>query len=179
MNEMRAPTDILKEEHQAVLAKLVSLEESIHGLGQREKVAAALRSLASFFDKDFWVHFDKEERGLFPEFDSFMPRGAGPLAVMIEEHEVLRRTNAVMQRAIAAYLADNDDSPQTRQTILQNGAHFIDFLRDHIYKEDNILFQMARMHLTQAQNERAVRLFGEIEKAGQDSARQREKSLTD
>lgn len=165
MNDGRTPTNILKAEHQAVLGKLESMEEVINGLEQKDKVSSKLKELAAFFDKDFWVHFDKEEKALFPEFDNFMPRGAGPIAVMIDEHEVLRKTNAVMQTAIAAYLDGHDDSRATRQTIAQNGTHFIEFLRNHIFKEDNILFQMAEMHLQQAQNERAVRLFDEIEKA--------------
>ena len=161
---MKNPTELLKEEHQNVLEKLNSLERVINNLGEKEEISAELKELAAFFDIDFWVHFDKEEQALFPEFDSFMPHGAGPLAVMINEHEVLRETNGVMQKAIASYL-NGDDSPETRQIITQNGMHFIEFLRSHIVKEDGILFRMADMHLTQTQNERVVKLFSEIEKA--------------
>ena len=163
MASMKKPTEILKEEHQSVLEKLDALEDVIRNLEQKEKISVKLKELASFFKTDFWVHFDKEERALFPEFDSFMPRGSGPLAVMIDEHEVVRKTNAVMQNAIALYL-NNDNSVETRQTISQNGMHFIDFLRSHISKEDSILFSMAEMHLGQLQNEKVVRLFYEIEK---------------
>lgn len=161
---MKNPTDLLKEEHQSVLEKLASLEKTVNDLEHRQNVSAKLKELASFFNKDFWVHFDKEEQALFPEFDSFMPHGAGPLAVMLSEHEVIRGTNDVMQEAIASYL-NNDDSPETRKTINQNGLHFIEFLRSHITKEDGILFRMAEMHLNPTQNEKVVRLFSEIDKA--------------
>lgn len=161
---MKNPTELLKEEHQGVLEKLESLERVINNLEQKEKVSPKLKELYSFFSTEFWVHFDKEEKALFPEFDSFMPHGTGPLAVMINEHEVLRETNAVMQEAVTMYL-NNDDSSQTRQVITQNGMHFIEFLRNHILKEDSILFRMAEMHLDQKQNERVVNLFSEIEKA--------------
>lgn len=135
----KKPTELLREEHQAVLEKLDALEGII------------------------WVHFDKEEKALFPEFDNFMPRGSGPLAVMMDEYEVLRKTNVVMQDAIARYL-NHDDSARVIQSIRQNGTHFIEFLRNHIFKEDNILFMMADMHLYQRQNEKVVKLFAEIEK---------------
>lgn len=159
---MKSPTELLKEEHVAVLGKLQAMEDIFKNLDQRELVASKLKELAAFFQVDFWVHFDKEEQALFPEFDSFMPHGVGPLAAMIDEHEVLRNTNDIMQEAISAYLG-GDDCAATKQVIRQNGSHFIEFLRGHITKEDGILFRMADMHLNQQQNERVVRLFAEIE----------------
>lgn len=163
MTVTKTPTDILKEEHQAVLGKLAALEEIFNNLDYREKVAGRLTELAAFFDKTFWLHFDKEEKALFPEFDNFMPRGAGPLAVMLDEHETLRNTNEVMQGAITKYL-QQDDTPEVKKAIRQNGTHFIEFLRGHISKEDGLLFRMAEMHLKPEQNERVVKLFLEMEK---------------
>ncbi len=172
---MKQPTEILKEEHQAVLEKLAALESILENLEQREKVSARLREIAAFFETDFWLHFDKEEKALFPEFDNFMPRGSGPLAVMLDEHEVLRDTNAVMQQAIGSYL-NNNDSAEVRQAIRQNGAHFIEFLRNHIFKEDSILFKMAEMHLKPAQNDRVVSLFAEMDRMSQSASRTEKKT---
>ncbi len=166
---MNSPVEILKQEHQSVLEKLKTLEWAINNLDKRAEVSPKLRELAEFFQVEFWVHFDKEEKALFPEFDNFMPRGVGPLAAMISEHEVLRDTNDEMQRAIASYLGA-DDSAETKKAIRQYGMHFIEFLRGHIQKEDGILFKMAEMHLTQSQNEKVVRLFPEIEKRAKEPA---------
>ncbi|MBI4284505.1 MAG: hemerythrin domain-containing protein [Chloroflexi bacterium] len=163
MTDVQTPVELLRDEHQAVLQKLEALESVIANLEEKDKVATELRELAAFFETDFWVHFDKEEKALFPEFDSFMPRGRGPLAAMIEEHETLRRTNAVMQQAVTRYLS-NEDSAETRRLISQYGMHFISFLRDHISKEDSLLFRMAEMHLNEGQNARVVRLFAEMGK---------------
>ena len=170
---MNSPVEILKEEHQVVLGKLKTLEWVFNNLGQRAEVSPKLRELVEFFCVEFWVHFDKEEMGLFPEFDNFMPRGVGPLAAMISEHEVLRDTNDEMQEAIASYLA-LDDSEETKKSIRQYGMHFIEFLRGHIQKEDGILFKMAEMHLTASQNERAVKAFPEIERRAKEGAAARE-----
>lgn len=162
-NEL-TPGGILSQEHEAVLQKLDAMEQVLNNLEQKEKISAQLKELMSFFDTEFWVHFDKEEKALFPEFDSFMPRGAGPIAVMLSEHEVLRKTNAEIQQAVAKYL-NGTDNAETRRKIYQNGEHFIGTLREHINKEDNILFRMAEMHLNQKQNEKIVKLFAEIEKS--------------
>src|SRR3989304_8384995 len=162
MIETKKPTELLKEEHTAGLQKLTRMEEIFRNLDKRAAVSAELKDLAAFFKTEFWTHFDKEERALFPEFDNFMPRGAGPLAVMLDEHEVLRNTNDIMQEAIESYLSGAEDA-ETKKTITQNGSHFINFLRSHINKEDGILFAMADMNLSQQQNERVLRLFQEMD----------------
>jgi hemerythrin-like domain-containing protein len=158
-----SPVEILKQEHQGVLEKLKTLEWAFRNLDHRDEITPGLVELAEFFRVEFWIHFDKEEKALFPEFDNFMPRGVGPLAAMIAEHEVIRDTNEQMQEVIARYL-ELDDSPATRQSIEQHGMHFIEFLRGHITKEDGLLFRMAEMHLTPIQNQKVVKLFPEVEK---------------
>ena len=159
----KKPTEMLKDEHQAVLKKLVALEGIIGRLDARKDLEE-LGELAAFFKTEFWGHFDKEEQALFPEFDSFMPHGAGPIAVMMEEHRVLRDTNDVMQEAIARYIKGDDDAA-TKKVIKENVSHFVEFLRSHINKEDGILFAMADMHLDQRQNEKVARLFLEMDKS--------------
>ena len=163
MTGEKSPAELLREEHQSVLQKLDALEAAINNLEQKEKISAKLKELTSFFDTEFWGHFEKEEKALFPEFDSFMPRDSGPVGVMLAEHDVLRKTNAELQQAVAKYLNHADDA-ETKRAIGQNGTHFIGFLRDHIFKEDNILFRMADMHFDQKRNEKVIKLFAEIEK---------------
>lgn len=84
---------------------------------------------------------------------------------MIEKHEVLRNTYAGMREAVTRYL-NNSDNANTRHTITQSGMHFIDFLRNHIYKEDSILSVMVGMHLNQGQVKRVLELFENIEALG-------------
>ena len=162
MTGEKSPAELLRQEHQSVLLKLDSLESAINNLEQKEKIAAKLKELTAFFNTEFWGHFEKEEKALFPEFGSLMPPGSGPVAVMLAEHDVMRMINGELQQAVARYL-DQNDNAETRRTISENGAHFISFLRDHIFKEDNVLFQMADTHFDQKQNEKVVRLFAMIE----------------
>jgi hemerythrin-like domain-containing protein len=162
MNQVSNPADILIEEHRAVLGKLESMEKAIKDLKNREGIRKDLEGLMAFFASEFWVHFDKEEKALFPEFSGFMPRGVGPLAAMLDEHELIRNTNDTLQEAVKAYLA-GDDSPEVCKTITDYGQHFIEFLRGHIQKEDGLFPRMAELHLTPKQNEKVVQLFGEMQ----------------
>ena len=59
MIDTKKPTEMLKDEHQAVLKKLTAFEKIIHRLDKREDMAE-LKELAAFFETEFWTHFDKE-----------------------------------------------------------------------------------------------------------------------
>jgi len=165
MTGQKKPTEILKEEHENVLQKLGAVEEVISHLDKKEVISAKLEELASFFKTDFWVHFTKEEEALFPEIERFIPREGGPTGMMLIEHEDLRKTNTEFQPAIDEYLRDSGNL-EARGMIQEYGSHFIGVLRDHIDKENNILFMMADMHLDQTQIDKVIKLFYEIEKGG-------------
>ncbi|MDO8472715.1 MAG: hemerythrin domain-containing protein [Dehalococcoidia bacterium] len=171
MFDNKRPTEILREEHRDVLQKLDALEKVFENLGNDRSVSIELKPLASFFNTDFWTHFAKEENALFPELEKFMPRDAGPVGVMLMEHDDLRETNAKMQEAIAAYLKDSNGL-EASSAIKRYGTHFVVVLRDHINKEDSILFMMADEHLDGGQAARVIKLFGEIE-AGSKKPKQR------
>jgi hemerythrin-like domain-containing protein len=84
---------------------------------------------------------------------------------MLAEHEELRNTNTEIQRGIAVYLRDSDHL-EAKGMIERYGAHFIGLLRDHIDKENNILFVMADMHLDKTQIDKVIELFHRIEGKG-------------
>lgn len=156
------PTQILKEEHQRVLEKLGAMKDLLERLEQKKAVTPELRRLASFFQKDFWLHFDKEDLALFPELANYIPRNAGPLQMMFIEHEQLRNINEVFQHALSDYLND-EDSPLTRETIRKAGMNFISSLRSHIDNENGMMFTLANAHLTQDQEDDIMRVFAQIE----------------
>jgi hemerythrin-like domain-containing protein len=138
------------------------MEKVIGNLAQKDQVFAELKELSSFFDTEFWVHFTKEEEALFPEIEKFMPRESGPLGVMLEEHVDLRSINARAQKAIRDYLGNSGDS-ETQGLIERNCSYFISLLRDHIFKEDSILFEMADEHLDQTQIDEIILKFHQID----------------
>lgn len=158
----KKPTDILREEHENVLRKLDEFERIIRRLDEKNAISEELKELASFFKTDFWLHFAKEEDGLFPVIENFMPREGGPTGMMLIEHEDLRATNDRIQEAVDRYLNVPNDS-EAKDNIQEHASHFIGLLREHIDKEDSILFRMADMHIDGTQGERIIRLFDEIE----------------
>ena len=166
MADEKRPTELLTEEHKHVLQKLDALEEILGNLDRKEEISAKLIEAGSFFNTDFWVHFEKEEHALFPEIEEFIPRESGPTGMMLIEHEELRNTNAENQKAIDAYLRDAD-SPQAKGVLQKYGTHFVELLRNHIDKEDNILFRMADMHFDQTQRDKVLKLFDKIENSGE------------
>lgn len=165
MTIAQSPIEVLKNEHQAVLKKLESLENNFNRLDEREAISAELTELISFFDTDFWIHFTKEEEALFPEMEGFMPRESGPIRVMLLEHEELRGTNDKLQLAVREYLGGSD-APETKTVIRGLGKSFIDTLRSHIDKEDNILFNMAEAHLAEPQLAAIIGRFHQLDPAG-------------
>ena len=163
MANTKSPTQLLSDDHRAVLRKLDALEKIYGNLDKKDQVSAELKDLTEFFKTEFWVHFTKEEDALFPEMETFIPRNAGPIGVMLMEHDDLRKTNDIIQKAVTDYLG-GDNSEATKKTLQEHGGHFIELLKNHIDKEDNILFMMANMHLSQAQMDKINGLFATIEK---------------
>src|SRR3972149_1804273 len=161
MSERGRPAEILKEEHAVVLGKLRALEDLLGRLGERAAVTPDLRELGAFFARDFWLHFDKEEYALFVELGRYVPRHAGPLQMMLDEHVDLRTLREVFDQVLADYFAGNDP-PLTRETMQRTGRGFIAALRSHIEKEDGMILTLANAHLTPAEEDRVVLLFGQI-----------------
>ena len=156
------PTDLLRDEHASVMQKLDALERIVLHPESRPEIIAELKALAAFFRSDFWVHFTKEEEALFLEMGRFTLIDRGPLGVMLREHEELRNSNDRLQGAVNGYLADTGSIESTAR-MKEHGTHFIWMLRDHIKKEDNMLFAMAEMWLDATQKLKVTKLFQKIE----------------
>ena len=71
----------------------------------------------------------------------------GPIGVMLHEHDTGRAHVAAIRESIPAAAAG---SAEALENIRRHAALFIELLRQHIHKEDNILFRMARTLLTPA-----------------------------
>ena len=154
-------TDSLRAEHAAVLQKLDRLEEICLHPDRNEETIAQLTELASFFHTDFWVHFAKEEEALFPAIGTFLPLNSGPIPAMLMEHTYIRNSNEKLQHTVRLFL-DGVDS-QSTELMKEHGTTFVELLREHIDKEDGIIFEIAETQMTQAQKEKVGELFGEIE----------------
>lgn len=86
-------------------------------------------------------HHAKEEDLLFSELEhAGMSRSMGPIAVMLYEHGMARAHVASMGGAIDG--ARRGDVAALR-LLLVEARNYLDVIRGHILKEDNVLFNMA------------------------------------
>ena len=147
-------------EHRVIEQVLSALEEAAERdvpISFYERVADFV---ANFADG---CHHDKEETLLFTSLEKHgMPRGAGPVGVMLHEHEVGR---SCMQRLGVAISAS--DCAAARKAAGDYSA----LLRQHIQKEDNVLYPMARKILPAEEIELLAARFGEVEASRDDTAR--------
>jgi hemerythrin-like domain-containing protein len=135
-------TSRLREEHVLILQVADSMQallgEAEAGEWDFDAFADCVTFIRQFADA---CHHGKEEDLLFPELEAAgMSRDHGPIAVMLYEHQ--------QGRAYAGYMADSlEDARQGDEEArarLKNAARgYIDLIRGHILKEDNILFNMA------------------------------------
>ena|ERR1051326_4974126 len=141
------PTEILSQEHRVIEQMLDALEQQIRaGAGEgpfsRRFFEEALDFFRNFADG---CHHAKEENLLFPRMkERGVPENGGPIGVMLAEHDEGRAyLRGVRENLDAAGRGDS----AARERVLANAAEYIDLLRRHIQKEDQILFRMARMVL--------------------------------
>jgi hemerythrin-like domain-containing protein/uncharacterized protein (DUF2249 family) len=156
------PTQILKDEHALILEALDSIERKLSALEAGEPLdrvyfEKAVQFLRTFADR---CHHGKEENLLFKTMvDHGFPRQAGPIAVMLYEHE----TGRSFIRGIAEGAAAVGSDPGAAKRIVENGRGYIELLRSHINKENNILFPMADNVLTAEDQERLGEEFERFE----------------
>jgi len=165
---MRTATEILRNEHEAILRMLDATQEVIQRLRRRERVEPQiLRQLLEFFrlfaDR---CHHGKEEDLLFPLLEKKgMPRGGGPIGVMLAEHDMGRGFVRQMAETSAAY-ASGDKAAAAQWS--SAAAQYAELLREHIAKENEVLFVMAERILSRAEQMELAKAFeeGEVEKMG-------------
>ena len=141
------PLDVLRNEHDKVLKILDNLESNLN-----KRDVGQSKNNIDILQKEFNKHsLNKEEKVLFPEIEKFMPREGGPIGMMIIEHKDLTES-------IKMFKNEKDGSK-----LAEIGSHIISLLREHIDKENNMLFMMAEMHLDDKQKEIIIKKFKDID----------------
>jgi hemerythrin-like domain-containing protein len=136
-------TEVLTSEHRVIERVIASLETGAWLLSQGSTIRPEFFLQAADFIKGFadGCHHKKEEGVLFKSMvANGMPAEGSPVAVMLHEHELGRQYTRDMRQA-AERLQAGDESAS--QDVIFNARHYAALLRQHIGKEDQILFPMA------------------------------------
>lgn len=146
---MRA-IQILMDEHRIIERVLYALEVAAGRLEQGQEVRPAFFVNAALFSQVFAdrCHHGKEEGILFKALtEAGMPVEGGPLGVMLAEHEEGRAFTRELRDAAEKWEAGDGSA---RGAVIQNAIGYAALLRQHIQKEDHILFPMAQYAIPQA-----------------------------
>jgi hemerythrin-like domain-containing protein len=156
-------TDILMSEHRVIERVIASLETAAARLEKGQEVRPGFFLDASDFIKGFadGCHHKKEEGVLFQSMASAgVPVEGGPIGMMLYEHEEGRAFTAGMRKAALA-LQNGEDSASA--SIVRNALGYAGLLRQHIQKEDTILFPMADRFIPAAQQDQVMDGFEHVE----------------
>jgi len=152
-------------EHRVIERVIAVLETGALRLEQGQAVRPGLFIEATDFAKGFTdgCHHKKEEGVLFPAMvSSGMPKEGGPIGMMLAEHEQGRSLTRAL-RSAAQRLESGDQS--AAQEVIANARGYSQLLRQHIMKEDRILFPMADQVLPPSEQDRVADGFDHIEHA--------------
>ena len=157
------PTEILSAEHRVierVLGCLDKIADDAQNAGRLDERNArdAIDFLRNFADR---CHHGKEENNLFPALEAQgFPRDGGPVGVMLHEHDEGRGHIRAMDEAVVQASAGQ---PEAVRRFVEHARSYTDLLRQHIQKEDNILFVLADRVLSAADQQELLAQFEHVE----------------
>lgn len=153
------PTQILSDEHRVIERVLGAVEKLATGpVGALEPWKKAIEFIRGFADQ---CHHFKEEKVLFPAMEAHgIPNEGGPIGMMLMEHEEGRSYVRAMLAAISLIETKNEAG---KEGLLQSAHAYCRLLREHIQKEDDILFRMADDVIPAEEQKTLLQAFAEHE----------------
>jgi DUF438 domain-containing protein len=114
-----------------------------------------LRDAARYFREYVdGCHNKKEENHLFPLIEQRgIPRHGGPLAVMLMEHEQSRAMLPKLTGLVDEYVGGNAGALDQLRTVF---GEYAAFMKSHFWKENDILYPMARRVMSAADGQAVV-----------------------
>jgi hemerythrin-like domain-containing protein len=162
------PTEVLSDEHR-VIDRVLSALEQLTRLPVSDSVARWQKALEFFRHFTDQCHHFKEEKVLFPAMEARgIPNEGGPIGMILAEHEEGRAHVRSMWAAVEQIAAGDAASAEP---LLSHARAYLTLLREHIQKEDDILFRMADEVIPQDEQRQILKQFEahEAEEMGADA----------
>jgi DUF438 domain-containing protein len=167
--------DLLMRDHETT-EKVFDAGEKALAAGEpdRAMVKQLLRYFVEYVDG---CHNKKEENHLFPLLEQRgIPSQDGPLGVMLQEHTRSKELLAQLKPLADSY-ADGDDG--VLHELSRVYAEYIALLKQHFWKENDILYPMAEKALNQSDADKVVEGIVATENALSPDTRSRYYQLAD
>jgi hemerythrin-like domain-containing protein len=154
-------TQQLKDEHEGIKLMLNIMETICNDLEKGKELninhyEKILDFIKGFADK---CHHGKEEDILFPQLIGHgMAKEGGPIAVMLHEHQLGRDHIKSLSNDFNELKGGNKNAIKG---IILSSRSYVELLRNHIEKENNILFMMAYRVLNEKEQ---TKIFDDFEK---------------
>lgn len=161
--EASHPIGILMDEHKIILQNLEELREIVGQVDAAKELAdiqdqrARLKAISHLL-LDTESHHQREEEVLFPRLEKCGV--TGPPQIMRLEHEELRPKKRRLAELVEQ--TGNMSFTEFAKELSKVGSYIADVLRDHIYKEDNILYPTALQTLEPEEWSRVLEEFDGI-----------------
>ena len=151
---------ILVEEHENILKVADALEKEWDKIKSGENVneeffRKVIEFIRNYADK---FHHAKEEDILFKEFCKTAEKGClhcNPVEQMLYEHNLGRDFVKEMEEGI---------KNKSKSKIVNGGLGYVNLIREHIFKEDNVLYPMAENAFDKKTKEEILKKFNRISK---------------
>ncbi len=157
---MNTATANLENDHVHIL-RLIDVMEQITQKNEAnvEHLETIVSLIRNFADG---LHHAKEEKLLFPKMvEKGYSFQQGPIAVMMQDHEQGRNFVKGIAENLQHYKTGNTS---VLSVIYTNMIGYIELLRGHIAKENNVLFRMADNALTSHEQQMLLSEFEKVEK---------------
>lgn len=156
-------TEQLRAEHEGILTMLkildkISAQMAAGKNADLNHLENIIEFLTVFADQ---CHHGKEEDILFPALEKAgIPRVGGPIGVMLNDHDHGREHIRAMRNALGQLKEDRGGA----QDFVKAVARYTELLRNHILKENNVLFVMAEQRFSEKEQTRLYEEFETMER---------------
>lgn len=144
-------TKNLKEEHESIEIFLKILESILSMMRSEKQVSLADLQWLFEFNRDYILkcHNGKEERILFPVLEC-MDIPLESINFLLGDHEIAWRISKTMRGLIQDCIEDRRDS---EYDLIDLGRCYINFVREHIEKEEAILYPLIDEYISRDDDE--------------------------
>jgi len=149
----------LMAEHELIERGLTLLDKAVACIDAGQPLPDGFSAWAARFFQEFadQCHHAKEEDVFFPVLKQRgIPEQGGPIGVMLHEHDLGRDCVGRMWEA-------SQTQPFDSRTFAEAAKQYLPLLRQHIFKENNILFRMAERVMSEADDADVTSKFSQVE----------------